>query len=380
MSRKRRKSRRSFWQIFKIKPKTAEGPATVSPLLQRTDMQAHPLDMPAEPKKKSRRKRSLFKRLFGFGHRKSSHIAKPLKLPEEENPLKKKRRFKFDAEVFLVINSTAKFLTAYLITYFIYSFANIFVANIFGISGVLYHYQIFWPVGNSSTLWFPAYKIIFITGAGPLLLLLIGVLLYQIIVNNTKTPNLKLFFLWMAFHSLNMFFGAFVSGVITSDGFGYVALWIYMNIVFKILFSLIFLFVLAAFGYNATQAFLETAQSPHWGKQENRMEFLFYQVLVSSLLGILILTLVRIPNNPPYQVILLFAILAATITAIFNREAKPDKSKSFPKHHGNKIQYGYLATSAFLLVLFRWGLSHGLHIVMKFEFSVSLFGVAPQVY
>jgi hypothetical protein len=95
MSRRRRKSRSSFWRIFKRKPQKTEGPATISPLLLRSDVETHPLEILTDPKKKSRRKRSLFKRLFGSRHKKSSHIVKPLRLQEEENPLKKKRRFKF---------------------------------------------------------------------------------------------------------------------------------------------------------------------------------------------------------------------------------------------------------------------------------------------
>lgn len=269
------------------------------------------------------------------------------------------------------------YLLAFIIVYLIYQLTVIFTASQFGISGVLYYYQVFWPIGNSSPLWFPYYKIILITGSGPFICLIAGLLFFRIFAPQAKNPVTKLFFLWIALHALNMFFGAFVAGVTTSDGFGYVALWLHMNIVFRILFSLIFLFALAAFGYYATKMFLETAQSPLSLKAENRREFLFFQVFLPGVLGAIIITLVRIPVNPPYFVILLFTIMAATITAYLNRKAKPDHLKYFPKHHGRKLQFLYLIPMLALVAAFRLGLEHGLHFIIRMSISVSVFG-APD--
>lgn len=314
--------------------------------------------------------------LFVPRRRKIRHKSKPLFVkPVEPEPLRE--RFQMSRRVMITLNSTIMFMLAYVIMYVIYQMTVIFTANNFGISGVLYYYQIFWPIGNSSPLWFPYYKIILITGSGPFISLIIGLLFFRLLVPSTKNPILKLFYLWIALHALNMFFGAFVAGVTTSDGFGYVALWLGMNIVFRIFFSLVFIFALGAFGYHATRYFLETALSPSFLKPEKRRQFLVYHVLIPSIIGSVIIFLIRMPSNPPYQFIVLATMLAATITAVFNNRARPDRIKNFPKHHGRKLQLGYLFFLALLMFAFRFGLAHGLHFIIKFNFSVSIFGAMP---
>jgi hypothetical protein len=361
------------WELPKQQPEEKQGPSKESKTPESEAPRAGVKGLPGK-----QHKPPWWYGLFAPRHRRRKIHKKPTPLfikPIEPEP--PRARFQMSRRVMIAINSTIMYLLAFLIIYFIYQMAAIFMANNFGISGVLYYYQVFWPIGNSSPLWFPYYKVILITGAGPFISLITGLIVFRIFVPRLKNPITKLFFLWIALHALNMFFGGFVSGVTTSDGFGYVALWLRMNIVFRIFFSLIFLFGLAAFGYHSTRYFLETALSPSFLKSEKRRQFLIYHALVPSILGAAIIILIRMPNNPPYQVIVLATMLAATITAIFNRKTKPDKIKSFPKHHGRKLQFGYLITLAVLMVGFRLGLEYGLHIIMKFSINISVFGASP---
>jgi hypothetical protein len=377
MKKRRGHSRRTPWfrSLFrKQKPTEYQGP--ISPSLLRDSSQTADPYLHESDVGKSRRKRSFWKRLFGSGKHKKHKTSKPLFIKPEE-PEKPHERLKMNRRVMIVLNSTIMYLLAFFIIYLIYQMTVIFTASRFGISGVLYYYQVFWPIGNSSPLWFPYYKIILITGSGPFISLIAGLLFFRVFVNKTKNPATKLFFLWIALHGLNMFFGAFVSGVTTNDGFGYVVLWMHMNIVFRILFSFIFLFGLSAFGYHAARYFLETAQSPGFIKTEKRREFLLYQALIPAVLGAFIILLIRIPYNPPYQVIVLFTLLAATITAVFNKKAKPSHIRSFPKHHGRKLEFVYLLAMIILFIGFRFGLEHGLHFIIKMSMSVTIFGAAP---
>ena len=374
--RRRRSPRRSYMGgLITLKTKPGQGGSTDESGLQG----GKPLftGIIEEPVKRHRRKRSFFSRLFGT-HKKRS--PKTLEVPVFSKPEERHRstrKIRVGRNFMNALNSTVMFVLAFIIVYLFYQMTVIFTASQFGISGVLYYYQVFWPIGNSSPLWFPYYKIILITGSGPFFCLILGLLFFRVFAVRTQNPVTKLFFLWIAFHALNMFFGAFVAGVTTNDGFGYVALWLYMNIVFRILFSLIFLFALAAFGYHATKLFLETAQSPLMLKSENRREFLLFQVLLPGILGGLIIMLVRTPINPPYYIILLFTIFASTITAFLNRKAKPDHLKYFPKHHGKRLQLGYLIVMLGFLLGFRLGLEHGLHFIIRMSMTISIFGASP---
>ena len=270
------------------------------------------------------------------------------------------------------------YLLAFMLVYLVYQFTVVYTANRFGISGVLYYYDVFWPIGDSSPLWFPFYKIILITGSGPFISLIAGLLFFRLFMPKIKNPVTKLFYLWIALHALNMFFGAFVAGVTTNDGFGYVALWFYMNLIFRIIFSFIALFALAMFGYYSAGYFLETAQSQSYLRSEWRQEFLFFQALLPGILGALIIMLVRIPVNPPYHTIILFTLFAATIAALFNPKAKPGRVKSFPKHQGRKFQWVYFLVLLALLAFYRIVLSYGLHIIIKISMTVSFFGDPNQ--
>jgi len=404
MKRRRHRSRKKSWfsRIFK-KPRPTLGGDAIAPQYLRqagdkteikeqaapehflTEMEHYGnssetlpvLRQGLEPIKRRKRRASFW--MSFFIPRRRKHIKKNQPLFQKPvDPEPKRSRWQMSRRVMITVNSTFMYLIAFVAIYIIYQMAVIFTANHFGISGVLNYYTVFWPIGNSSPLWFPYYKIILITGSGPLISLIIGLIFFRLLVPYAKSPVLKLFYLWIALHALNMFFGGFVSGVTTSDGFGYVALWLRMNIAFRIFFALLFLFSLAAFGYYSTRYFLETALSPSFLSHEHRRMFLFYHVLLPSILGALIVLLVRIPNNPPYQVIVLATLLAATITAVFNRRAKPDRIKSFPKHHGRKLQVAYLMVMLLLLMVFRWGLSYGLHFIINIDFTVSVFGSSPM--
>jgi hypothetical protein len=402
MKRRRSRSKRGSWldQLFN-KTKPSLGHDEISPALKRDSETAwekpkHDIADELPPSRETRapvsekprsgvetlpekkRRPPWWYELFAPRKRRRKSHKKPtplfIKPIEPEAP---RSKLQMSRRLMISINSTIMYLIAFVIMYIVYQMAVIFTANNFGISGVLYYYQVFWPIGNSSPLWFPYYKIILITGSGPFVSLIFGIIFFRIFVPRLKNPIAKLFFLWVALHGLNFFFGGFVAGVTTSDGFGYVALWMRMNIVFRILFSMIALFGLAAFGYHSTRYFLETALSPSFLKSEKRIQFMTFHALIPSILGAIIIILLRMPNNPPYQVIILATMLAATITAVFNRRTRPDKVKSFPKHHGRRLQLGYLFFMVLLLFGFRYGLEYGLHFIIKFSVNISVFGTMP---
>lgn len=373
--RKHRSRRRSWFKRLFGREIREQGTEAISPELLRSGAGEGNIVLPgSELRSGSRRRRSFWRKLFGTRRRKKRDHGTPLIFMPKE-PEIKRRKFRLNNGWFLITNSTILFLIAYILVYLLYQLSVIFTANLFNISGVLYYYDVFWPKGDYDPNWFPYFRIILITGAGPFVSLITGLIFYRILIRKARSHTLKLFFIWIALHALNMFFGAFVAGVTTNEGFGYVALWLYMNLVFRIIFSFASLFALAAFGYYATRMFYETAQSQSFLKEESRRLFLTYQVLIPAVLGSIIMILIRTPFNPPYHLLILATLFAATITAVFNRKAKTDKAKHFSKHHGRKIQWIYLIVLIGLLLFFRVVLQYGLHIIMKFSFSVSVFGL-----
>ncbi|HOH91384.1 MAG: hypothetical protein WBJ48_07850 [Bacteroidales bacterium] len=293
--------------------------------------------------------------------------------PEERKPMRIQRYAAY------VIQSTLVFIISYIIAYFIYQFAIIFMAAHFGIDSVLYYYEVMFPIGDASNLWTP-FNIIMITLAGPVISLIFGLIWYRWVMRKVKRPAMKLFFLWLAFHSFNMFFGAFVAGVITNQGFGYVANWLYLGIPLKIFFSLIALGILTYLGWHSTPHILSTTNSPRRINRYNRSYFILSQMIIPWFIGSLLMLWIKIPNRTPqhenillYDIIILVAMAFLVIPPLFNHQNQPSESKKRYLHKKTSFAFLYLFIAAILIIAYRFGLERGLHIVMRFDLSLSFY-------
>jgi len=278
-----------------------------------------------------------------------------------------------------IINSTILYIIAYIVVYLLYQFSVIFVAAGYNIDSVLFYYEVMFPIGNFSNLW-TSWNIIAITLAGPIFSVLVGVFLYFYFIKakKIKTQLLKLFFTWIVFHSFNMFFGAWVAGIITDQGFGYVANWLYMSTAAKFFIAMVALFTLAIIGWNSTKQFLETSNSISRVRKINRNFFLLYQGIVPWFLGTALLLWIKIPNAPPqhsniivYDSILLFSILFAILPMFFRPRVKPQIFVDPRKRRKTQMNYIYMSIAVLSIFIYRFGLSNGLHFVIKWTFEVS---------
>ena len=292
---------------------------------------------------------------------------------EDRKPLRIQRYVAY------MIQSTLVFIISYIVAYLIYQMAVIFMAAHFGIDSVLYYYEVMFPIGDASNLW-TSFNIIMITLAGPFVSLILGLIWYRWVMRKVKNPATKLFFLWLAFHSLNMFLGAFVAGVITGQGFGYVANWLYMGIPLKIFFSLVALGVLTYLGWKATPQILSTSGSVQRINRYNRSFFILSQMIIPWFLGSILMLWIKIPNRIPqhenillYDIIILGAMAFLVIPSLFNHKSRPSELKKRSSHSKTSLAWLYLFLALFLIVAYRFGLERGLHIVIQFNLSLGFY-------
>ena len=279
-----------------------------------------------------------------------------------------------------IFNSTVLFLIAYVVAYLTYQLTVIFVASFYGIDGVLYYYEVFFPIGNGSPLWTP-FNIILITLSGPIVSLILGLVYYKLFLpRDGFGPVTRLFFLWLSFHSFNMFFGAYAAGTITDQGFGYVANWLHLPVVIKFALAMISLFVLMVIGYNATKPLLETSNSYHRVNSKNRNYFILNQAIIPWILGGVILILIKIPNKNPqhvniivYDLIIIGSLAFAIIPTFFNKTVKPDNLR-FKSSKRMKFVWLYMLIAILLIVAYRLGLDNGLHFIIRIMFRVAPYG------
>lgn len=270
----------------------------------------------------------------------------------------------------ITVNSVFIFLITYVLVYLFYWLTCMLVASWYGLDSTLYFYDL--KFNDHSTLW-SRFNILLVTGIPPFFCLFLGLFLYRVLFKKKRFVGLqKLFILWSAFHLFNHFFGAFPSGIITDEGFGYVAAWMYMNTAFKFMFSLISLFALGVIGYFSATYILETSDSLNRIKPENRLAFILSQMALPWLIGTIIMLLIRIPENfgYPYETLMLFSTIFLVIPPFFNEKVKPQLNLLKVKKRRH-INLGYVAMMLVLLLFLRIMLGIGLHFLIEINISIS---------
>ncbi|MCB2220925.1 MAG: hypothetical protein KQI35_11065 [Bacteroidetes bacterium] len=240
-----------------------------------------------------------------------------------EDPLIRRDLFK------TFINSTILFILAFIIVYFSSRLVMIYVARIYDIPAVLYSYRIFWPLYTYSSLYSrPALILIF--ASGPIFSMLVGLLFYRIfIMLRLYNINFKLFALWMLFHSLNLFFGAYIVGVITRTGFVYATEWLFYSQVFdveEIIFVIISVILLLVSGFYFTRKFLIATNRPALVDAKIRLFYMFAMVLFPWIMGLGVLLIMNYPYNPPELLLLYSTTLLMIVPTMTNFNSPGNKA------------------------------------------------------
>jgi hypothetical protein len=306
--------------------------------------------------------RSLGQKLFTLTQEEEILKEKQAVLHSRQNPLFR--------NLTITLNSVIVFLVTYVLVYLFYWLTSMLVASWYGLDSTLYFYDL--KFNDHSNLW-NRFNILMVTGIPPFFSLFLGIFLYRVVFKKRRFVGLqKLFILWSSFHLFNHFFGAFPSGIITNEGFGYVAAWMYMNTAFKFMFSLISLFLLSLIGYFSAEYILETSDSLHRIKPENRRAFMLMQIALPWLIGTVIMLLIRMPENfkYPYETLMLFSSIFLVIPPFFNEKVKPQLNLLRVKKKRN-INMGYFAMMVALLLFLRIMLGIGLHFLIEINISIS---------
>jgi hypothetical protein len=280
------------------------------------------------------------------------------------------QRNPFYRNLTITVNSFFIFIITYCLVYLFYWLTSMLVASNYGLDSILYYYDL--KFNDHSPLW-DRFNILLVTGIPPFACLFLGLFFYRVLFNNKRFVGLqKLFILWTAFHLFNHFFGAFPAGIVTDEGFGYVAAWLYMNTAFKFMFSLISLFVLGFIGFFSAKHMLETSDSMHRIKGDKRLSFILFQMALPWLIGTIIMYLIRIPHNfdYPYETLMLFSMMFLVLPSFFNEKVSPELNLLKSKKRRN-INLGYLAMMVLLLAFLRIMLGIGLHFIIEINVSIS---------
>lgn len=256
-----------------------------------------------------------------------------------------------------LLNSLAQYVLAFLIVYYVSKVVTIWIASIYSIPAVLYSYRIFWPLYTYSSL-YSRQALILIFATGPLFSLLTAIIVYRVFnVLRFRNLNIKLLLLWSFFHGINLFFGAYISGVITRTGFVYATEWIFYSQVFdveEIIFVIISIITLLVVGFYLARKFILSAGMLELVNPKVRLFYMLATVLLPWLFGSGILYLINYPNNPPELLLIYAASVLMVIPAMTNYNSLGNRAiKLVFNKQGVRIAWLYILACLVLLLVVR---------------------------
>ncbi len=270
-----------------------------------------------------------------------------------------------------IFNSLVSFLTAYILVWFLYQLVVLITASFYEIDSILFYYKL--DFNDHSKLW-DILNIIIITISGPINSLIMGFVFYNYLFIKAKSyPRLQLFYLWSGLLFFGHFFAAFIAGVITNKGFGFVPLWLYWSDFTKFFFALISLVVLGLIGYYSASRFLSTTNNSFRIQRSNRALFYFTQALLPFLLGFLIISLLKIPNNFAYDSLILTFSVIMVVAVFFNINA-PALPQLQNRKYGNTLNWVLVLLTGLILYSYRFYLEEGLHFVIRLSVHITRAG------
>lgn len=260
------------------------------------------------------------------------------------------------------ITSTIAYIITFIFAHTFYQFVTVMVASHFEIRSTLFFYGITWP-GPDSPLWnFDSVISIFISG--PILSFILGLFylaLFFIFIIKDGYGFLKLFFVWSYLHAFNLFFGAFIVGVITSKNFGYAQDWMYLNSTDKYIISTISIFVLALIGFFSTKPFMQCSLSYYIIKKDNRILFIISQVFIPWLVGSFLILLIKFPKNNMPDALLFFPLIFAFLPVFPNYFSFWTARIKLPiKRREPHVEQIHVFILLIVLILYRVALNFGI--------------------
>lgn len=254
------------------------------------------------------------------------------------------------------LNGTAHFVLAYYLVWGLHDMAKIAAATHFKIHGNWNPSRITFKLDDSE--WWRT-AVVAVYGIGPLLCLLMGVVAFIWFWRRERARRgqLKLFLLWVTFHSCNAVFGALLADTITHSGFWFVPGWLLVlgnvvTIVLAILAGLIQLVL----GYFGAVAFLQAHDSKTVMRYHNRQQMVFSTLIAPWVVGSLFITLTKLPyfTTPECMHLLMIGLLLVPLAAGCLSELF---SSTVKRPQPTRIGWGLVAAAVLVAVAWRLILS-----------------------
>lgn len=248
-------------------------------------------------------------------------------------------------------NSTASYVLAFLIVFYLNHVSKIIVAGTYGYDLGFDWYNLFFYIKPYEWT-HDSVKLIY--SSGPILILVIGLIsLVAFWSLVEEQARIKTFFMWLTLHAFNFFFGGLLIGNLFKKGIGHVFNWMYLTDTSKMIVALIgFLGLLGTALIMSKPAAVSANSYFNQLGERNFPFFITAQLIVPFVLGTLIYMGFFLPTimfQEAYSWISLAVILSFMIVKI----SRMDKIYFDEEDRFANLSYVIILTTVILLVALR---------------------------
>ena len=212
------------------------------------------------------------------------------------------------------VYSTVAFVGCYLVYNMIYMIVTACIAATFQIPTEIHYWK---TVYNCQLWWWNQPNVIFTFSSGPISCVVLGSICLRLFFIFRKTKNwLRLFFLWGYHHGFNLFFGAYVAGVISRSGFRHASNWAAIPQEIEYFIAIGALICMFLVGFLSVKFFLQMAVSQALLVNHKRNRYITAIVFVPWFFGALSIILLKTPNIT-YNETLIFLMMFTSVVPVY---------------------------------------------------------------
>lgn len=206
------------------------------------------------------------------------------------------------------------FVGCYLIYNVVYLFSTAIVAATYLIPTEVHYFRC---IFLTPLWWWNQSNVILTFSSGPIVCAFLGMVCLRLFFKFRKGKNwLRLFFLWGYHHGFNLFFGAFVAGVISRSGFRHATNWAAIPTEIEYFLAMGAIICMFLVGFLSVKFFLQMAISQSILVNHRRNRFITAVVALPWLLGSLTIILLKLPNVTQNE-ILVFAMMFTSVVPVY---------------------------------------------------------------
>ncbi len=271
-----------------------------------------------------------------------------------------------DFKLCITINSLAYFIISYYLVVFSYNLFSMVLTKALGFDVELFYYGF----THSGKVWTTSDTIL-VFFIGNALTLVVAILFERLYKKQRRYANgINMLFLWIYLISIIWFLGNIIVGAFFNFGIGAAVRAYRIPFFMRLIFAMISIYFLLFLGWKAQKHVRVSANLyfPRLLRKETKL-FFVYQIIAPTLLGIIIIVLLKIPHLAMYHFVDIYLLLTIVffLMGMFYKH-KSHGSIAFKAHDSEKlrlkrkkcnISYLPLIIAILVLAAIRIGLMNG---------------------